>query len=221
MFEHVPDVKKFLGDIPWQLLWHVFWRKIDPRYPTVAVLLVRVKYISRLLIWQKVLRSVWTSFKKSSSVLLHCDVEHTPKMTPGWMDKFWMFLGSCEYFLCKRHLLEPILASGSSRMPPRHEKWWFLRNPGRVQLFQKNHPQLTYKSNMACSIRLEFFSNLQTEGFDPWTHTGVYILEQKSPPDAHFGSWELQKASQTWKMLFLHDSGRAKILKKKSRAVAI
>ena len=203
MFEHSPDVKQFLGDISLQLR-HVFWRKIDSRYPTVAVLLVRVKYISRLLIWQKGLRSLWPSFKKSSiltSVLEPSDFEYTHKMTPGWMDEFWMFLGSCRYFLCKSHLLEPILASENSRRPPRHKSWWFLHISGRVQLLQKNHPQLPYKSNMACSIRLEIFANLQTKGFDSWAHTGVYILGQKSPPRAHCGSWELQKVSKAWNMM--------------------
>ena len=79
---------------------------------------------SRLLIWQKGLRSVGTNSKNSSvltSVLEPSDFEYTPKMTKGWMDEFWMFLGSCGYFLCKSHLLEPIVAPGSSRRLPRHE----------------------------------------------------------------------------------------------------
>ena len=72
----------------------------------VVVPLVKVKYISTLLIWQKASRSVGTSFKKSSvwtSLLEGSDFEYTPKMTRARWMSFGCFLAAAGTFGATEH----------------------------------------------------------------------------------------------------------------------
>ena len=60
------------------------------------------------------------------------------------------------------------------------------------------------------------FKKSQTKGFDPITHIASCILGQLLPPRPIFASWELQKASQAWKIKILVDFANVTNFPKKS-----